>query len=153
MGSQSLFVLQPINHKMLVQFLVLPLFISQTYSAPQISFACIFGCSHRVDSPTNARIAIDPIPNNFHDDCEGQLNMVPSKQYKNLRVKYEKMSSESKNKWTIKRNRRKDRVKISYISIKGNCCWKTCDRNGTVIVLNLVKKSIQISNLSLQSVP
>ena len=72
---------------MLVQFLVLPLFISQTYSAPQISFACIFGCSHSVDSPTHARIAIDPIPNSFHDDCEGQLNLVPSKQYKKVELK------------------------------------------------------------------
>ena len=50
--------------------------------------------------------------------------------HRDLRVKYEKLSSENKNKWTIKRNKRKDRVKISYISVKGNCCWKTCDRNG-----------------------
>merc|ERR1711945_36250 len=78
-------------------------------------------CSHSVDSPVHERIAIDPIPNSFHDDCEGQLIMVPSKQYKNLRVKYEKLSSESKNKWTIKRNRRKERVKISYIYVNGNC--------------------------------
>merc|ERR1712062_59368 len=125
-------------NKMLVQTFLLPLFILQTNSAPQRSLACIFGCtrSHSIDivneteNPISLRSAISVINHNFHNNCQGQLNMVPSKQYRNLRVKYEKLPSKSKNHWSIKRNRRKNKVKISYISIQGNCCWRTCDRNG-----------------------
>merc|ERR1712079_977874 len=111
-------------NNMLVQTLLLPLFISQIQTAPQeIALGCIFCPQTR--SVFDA-IAISDFKN---AGCEGQLKIIPSRKFRNLRTEYKKLPSESKNKWSIMRNKRKDKVKIDYISIKGNCCWKTCDRN------------------------
>merc|ERR1712228_356151 len=108
-------------NNMLVQTLLLPLFISHIQTAPQeIALGCIF-CPQ-----TRSVIALPNFPS---AGCEGQLKIIPSRKFRNLRTEYKKLLSESKTKWSIMRNKRKDKVKIDYVSIKGNCCWKTCDRN------------------------
>merc|ERR1712130_128238 len=109
-------------NNMLVQTLLLPLFISQIQTAPQnseIALGCIFCAQTR---------SVFSLPERS-TGCEGQLKIIPSRKFRNLRTEYKKLPSESKNKWSIMRNKRKDKVKIDYVSIKGNCCWKTCDRN------------------------
>merc|ERR1712130_71314 len=116
-------------NNMLVQTLLIPLFISQIQTAPknsEIALGCIFCAQTR--SVFDA-ISIDAISITDSKSCEGQLNIIPSRKFRYLRTEYKKVPSESKNKWSIMRNKRKDKVKIDYVSIKGNCCWKTCDRN------------------------
>ena len=45
-------------------------------------------------------------------------------------MEYDTLSSKNARKWSIKRNKRQNKVKIDYVTIQGNCCWRTCDRKG-----------------------
>jgi len=45
-------------------------------------------------------------------------------------VEYDALTAKNARNWSIKRNKRQNKVKIDYVTIQGNCCWRTCDRKG-----------------------
>ena len=50
--------------------------------------------------------------------------------HRNLQVEYDTLKAKNTRNWSIKRNKRRNKVKIDYVTIQGNCCWRTCDRKG-----------------------
>ena len=64
------------------------------------------------------------------EKCLNQLNKIIFVILRNLQMEYDTLSSKNARKWSIKRNKRQNEVKIDYVTIQGHCCWRSCDHNG-----------------------
>jgi len=62
-----------------------------------------------------------------NDGCDGKMIVVPKFKRANL----EKVDTDGYDqRWIIKANKDKDRVRTTYITIEGTCCWEITDRHG-----------------------
>jgi len=64
--------------------------------------------------------------------CKGTLQIIPPLQRRNELIdKFEKENFMDNFSQVIKKNRKKNNLAFTYISVTGQCCWETCDRFGT----------------------
>merc|ERR1712107_281815 len=62
-----------------------------------------------------------------NDGCDGKMIVVPKFKRANL----EKVDSDGyTQRWKIGANNSKDKVRTTYITIEGTCCWEIEDRHG-----------------------